>query len=415
MCPSAHTVPRISFSYEHEPEFVDPESYDSSEQEFEDSIMSSPVTEYRSIQLGPERDKNIYSEIPEKASQPVSTPMADKPYSPITTGIERQAAEERSLDESSNNWRDEVSSRLSNYAKRRGRKRLGGEYSMQLDFEHPRRINAATAPVLDPVFEDSAPEIALEQSEPMIETESKHDWHPSMTTAQIISSADVPVREAEEQKPEPIPERPKRKHHHIIEFPRLFSIEHVEAHPDELAESVDKPRILDVPEETEQIVLPLADISLEMQQQAEEVPPPREFELPIQVAAMSQRVFAALADCIIVLFATAVFAGIVLNLAKDLPHDKLTLAAAVVIPGIFWAVYHYFFLVHAATTPGMRLAQLRLATFAGYPTTRGTRRIRAIGLMLSFFSAGMGFGWALVDEDTLCWHDRISRTYLTHR
>jgi hypothetical protein len=32
---------------------------------------------------------------------------------------------------------------------------------------------------------------------------------------------------------------------------------------------------------------------------------------------------------------------------------------------------------------------------------------------LSFCAAGLGFLWALVDEETLTWHDHISRTFPT--
>jgi hypothetical protein len=32
--------------------------------------------------------------------------------------------------------------------------------------------------------------------------------------------------------------------------------------------------------------------------------------------------------------------------------------------------------------------------------------------MMSALSLGVGFVWALVDEDTLGWHDRISGTYM---
>ena len=35
----------------------------------------------------------------------------------------------------------------------------------------------------------------------------------------------------------------------------------------------------------------------------------------------------------------------------------------------------------------------------------------ALALALSSVSLGLGFVWAIVDEDTLCWHDRITRTY----
>jgi hypothetical protein len=31
---------------------------------------------------------------------------------------------------------------------------------------------------------------------------------------------------------------------------------------------------------------------------------------------------------------------------------------------------------------------------------------------LSAVSAGMGYAWVFLDEDALCWHDRITHTYL---
>lgn len=419
--PSARPVPRISFSYEHEPELVDPETHDDSEQMFEDSLMSSPVTEYRSIQLGPERDQqSINSQIVQNAVAAEDHSVAYETRHRAQTGIERHAVEESSADERCDNWRDEISSRLNNYAKRRGRKQLAGAYSMQLDFERPRHSNAATAPALNPVIEEPLPEPVTHVAEPLEtaiapEPQPEPEWNPAITTVEVASGAGAAAR-ALQPSVEPVQEHPKRRQHRIIEFPRLFPIEQVETSPDELAEPLNRPRILDVPEETDQIVLPLGDISMEMQEQAaEETPVVPDSELPIQVAGMSQRVFAAIADCVIVLFATALFTGVVLNIAKDLPHNKLTLMAAIVIPAVFWALYYYFFLVHAAKTPGMQVAQLRIASFNGRPTTRQIRRARALGLVLSLVSAGMGFGWAFVDEDTLCWHDRISRTYLAHR
>jgi len=38
-----------------------------------------------------------------------------------------------------------------------------------------------------------------------------------------------------------------------------------------------------------------------------------------------------------------------------------------------------------------------------------------LGLYLSSLSLGMGLMWALVDVDGLCWHDRLSKTFLAAR
>jgi hypothetical protein len=33
-------------------------------------------------------------------------------------------------------------------------------------------------------------------------------------------------------------------------------------------------------------------------------------------------------------------------------------------------------------------------------------------LLLSVLPLGLGVAWALFDDDHLCWHDRLSKTYL---
>jgi hypothetical protein len=40
------------------------------------------------------------------------------------------------------------------------------------------------------------------------------------------------------------------------------------------------------------------------------------------------------------------------------------------------------------------------------------RQLRVVGLYLSVLSLGMGLLWYFVDADSLCWHDRISQTFL---
>jgi uncharacterized RDD family membrane protein YckC len=82
---------------------------------------------------------------------------------------------------------------------------------------------------------------------------------------------------------------------------------------------------------------------------------------------------------------------------------------------LLWAVYQYLLIVYAASTPGLRAAGLELARFDGTSATRSLRRWRVLASYLSGASLGMGFVWALVDEDALCWHDRITHTYFTPR
>jgi uncharacterized RDD family membrane protein YckC len=75
-------------------------------------------------------------------------------------------------------------------------------------------------------------------------------------------------------------------------------------------------------------------------------------------------------------------------------------------------VYHALFLILAEETPGMKCAGLSLCTFDGQIPSREQLRSRLRALLLSLLPVGLGLAWALFDEDHLCWHDRLSKTYL---
>jgi hypothetical protein len=56
-----------------------------------------------------------------------------------------------------------------------------------------------------------------------------------------------------------------------------------------------------------------------------------------------------------------------------------------------------------------------LSRFDGSPAKRSLRRWRVLASYLSAVSLGMGYAWLFLDEDGLCWHDRITRTYFAPR
>jgi uncharacterized RDD family membrane protein YckC len=207
----------------------------------------------------------------------------------------------------------------------------------------------------------------------------------------------------------------------LIEFPRAVTV--LNLFPEELAESITTPRILDVPDalesqtELESAPPPLATIQLDddrelpdwvRQYEEEEAA----LELPLQVAPLGPRIVSGAMDAVLVLTAAAVFSMIVLSVAKFVPQGKSALAVALLLPATLWAAYHYIFLVFGGTTPGLLMAQLELSSFEGCVPLRRTRASRALAMVLSCVSLGLGFAWAMVDEDSLGWHDRITRTYL---
>lgn len=213
-----------------------------------------------------------------------------------------------------------------------------------------------------------------------------------------------PAYEAETPAPTATAEAPK-----VIEFPRPAAPPVVE----ELAEPVvEKPRILEAEEPLEEVAAPaaapsVASITLEP---AAVAAYGQEREVLLWLAPPAQRIFAGLVDALVVATAAGVFGLIFLRMTGAAPSGRMAVGFALALPAFFWALYQYIFLVYGGTTPGLQMSGLRLTTFDGNPVPRRQRQWRALATMVSCASLGLGFLWALVDEDGLGWHDRITRT-----
>ena len=84
--------------------------------------------------------------------------------------------------------------------------------------------------------------------------------------------------------------------------------------------------------------------------------------------------------------------------------------------GLLWSVYQYLFVVYAGKTLGHDGGQDSSAHLQRKDRlTLRQRRHRVLSFYLSALSLGMGLMWVFVDVDGLCWHDRLSRTYLADR
>jgi len=75
-------------------------------------------------------------------------------------------------------------------------------------------------------------------------------------------------------------------------------------------------------------------------------------------------------------------------------------------------LYQALFFRFSDATPGMRCARIGLCTFDDENPTRRAMRRRTLAMLLSACPLGLGFAFALLDEDRLAWHDQISRMYL---
>jgi uncharacterized RDD family membrane protein YckC len=322
-------------------------------------------------------------------------------------------------------WRNEVASRVNSYQVRR--KLPPRERSMRLNFEptpqepavmksaflqsRPAHIPAALRNIpLEPApFElESVLEqlpVAVEETSPVAVLAVEVPEYAVLEEVLEENEADgrpVTLQEAEDY--------PSAPEDNILHFPRPAVYP---AYYEELAEPVlDRPRILDVPEGLQLNLTPLSDIGLGACEDAD-ARQRLEIEVPLQVASFGSRALAAVVDLVVTMAAAAVFAMVVLQWPVQLPATRLGAALAPAVVCILWAAYQYIFLVYAGTTLGMQALGLRLKSFESGPVNRNRRRWRALGILCSSLPLGLGLAWAFFDEDSLCWHDRISHSYVT--
>jgi uncharacterized RDD family membrane protein YckC len=132
----------------------------------------------------------------------------------------------------------------------------------------------------------------------------------------------------------------------------------------------------------------------------------------LQLASMNRRMLAAAVDFSLIAGAFVAAALLASINAKALPSIRsmeVGSAAALALTGAF---YLALFFILAKATPGMKYAQLEICTLAGTRPTRAQRCGRLAALLLSLLPAGLGVALAVFDEQNLCWHDRMSGTYL---
>ena len=89
---------------------------------------------------------------------------------------------------------------------------------------------------------------------------------------------------------------------------------------------------------------------------------------------------------------------------------RIAFGAAFVLIAAFYGV---LWLLAFSDSPGEQWTHLRLTNFDGFPPDRAQRILRFAGTCLSLCTGGIGLLWALVDEESLTWHDHISKTFLT--
>lgn len=301
--------------------------------------------------------------------------------------------------EESSRWRNEVADRLNRYQSKR-KPRPPRYPSLRLRFEEDSpRPSGDVFSEPDPFSQSSASNHALaldrfpESPVPSFETQEPL---PSLAT----HLADIPP--FQQTAVIPVPAK-------ILEFPRSWTPPPVPL--DELAEPViDRPRILEVPEAA--VPAPaLGGITIDSVRQPELEKRPG-IDIPLRSAPLARRILAAAIDDLIIASACTLFGLIFWKMAAIQPPRFQLLGLIAGLVALFWATYQYLLVIYSGSTPGLRLAKLELARFNGTPVPRSLRRWRVLASFLSAVSLGMGYAWVFLDEDGLCWHDRITHTYL---
>jgi RDD family protein len=362
-------------------EFVDPEAFDASEEQFEASLQESP------------RPKFIV-EVEKTTALPGPPPSANLREEHIADGGETDTAQVAVETATATSvigtpqseadfafWRQQVAARVDSYRARR-KTREPRYPSLKLPFENSDLASRTSAPEAHP----TRSALAIETAEPDFFRETS----PSPVLPRIVAPGETA---------------------RVIEFPRYGA----ESGPpvEELAEPVmGRPRIVEAPE----LVPPPPVLGgMVIEEEKEEEGPRPGIDVPLQAVSVGRRVAAAGIDSVIVLLACAMFGYIFFQLTHMVPPARTLLVIGGSTLFVSWAVYQYLLLVYCGTTPGLRLARLQMNRFDETPAHRNLRRWRVLAAILSGASLGLGYLWSFLDEDRLCWHDRITKTHLGKR
>lgn len=370
------------------PELVDSESLDVTEQRFAASLESKPHERRFVVDDEPDASREEGDQAPgtpiTKANQAAEASNGTQIVAPVAALTQGAPSLEIDVSPAGDFWREELAVKMKQY--RAHKRPQAPRYpSLQLKFEALE--SGATARAL-PRTDAAAP---LEERVAIAEPANVLESHPASTDVENS----FPLAAAMSGK--------------ILEFPAPLTPPPPAM--DELAEPIlERPRILEVPD-----VMPpppaLGGILIESGEE-----PFRErrqgFELPLIAAPFSRRILAATIDVLMVAAAFGLFAYIFLRMTSVLPPVRQAASMASEILALLWAGYQYLMLMHSGSTPGLKLAKLHLSRFDGSQVSFHLRRWRVLASLLSGLSLGLGYAWCFLDEDQLCWHDRITHTYM---
>ncbi len=347
---------------------------------------------------GPASDRRISDAIgapQSSAATPEAASLASAGYPNADEGV----------DPNPDSWRAEVAARLERYRTRR-KPRTPRYPSLLLPFDAPESWSRSASPSASGLVVTAT---ALAVQDFALQTFG------GRTGTDLDEVHPLPPGEARQLQHEQALEPAK-----VIEFPRSAAIPIF--HRSELADPVldlERPRIVEAPE----ILPPPPALGGMLIEPALPASSERQADLAsIVSASIPRRSLAALVDGAVLMTSLAFFVTVFfrlnpsLRLNPELLPARATLmlfgGALGVVTILLWAAYQFLFVVYSGTTLGLRAAGLRLAAFDGSQLNRRSRRWRVLASFLSALSAGLGYFWCVLDQNGLCWHDRITRSHI---
>lgn len=128
-------------------------------------------------------------------------------------------------------------------------------------------------------------------------------------------------------------------------------------------------------------------------------------------ASIKRRVVSLGVDAALVAASVGAFAVTAHKVAGALPAGMDAALTATLALAVFWVIYQMLFFTLSNQTPGMRMARIGLCTLSDDNPTRPAMRRRVLAQWIAILPFGIGMLWALLDDDRLGWHDRISQMY----
>jgi uncharacterized RDD family membrane protein YckC len=151
---------------------------------------------------------------------------------------------------------------------------------------------------------------------------------------------------------------------------------------------------------------------LELEEQILPEDEPQRAAPELEMASFGRRLLAVVVDGALITGAFLGAAMAAFTHMAQLPAPRILELGAAAVFALIALFYRAFFSTLANSTPGMKYARVSLCTFNNQSPTRAQQLGRFGALLLSVLPVGLGLAWALFDENHLCWHDRLSQTYL---